>query len=119
MRRIYNILALLLVTILVAAGPCPACPAPQPEKSAHDCCPGGKTTKKAPSTDDCPLIAYYLDVTKDAKSTQHLLAMLAGAPVVDAAAFVAPNRESIANPAVTPVSPSGRYSYLFLSQFLI
>ncbi|MFN7931854.1 MAG: hypothetical protein U0R19_00930 [Bryobacteraceae bacterium] len=114
-----HILAALLVTILIVAGPCPACPAPQPEKSAHDCCPGGKTHKKAPSTEDCPLIAYYLDVTKDAKSTQHLLAMWATAPVAGATAPVETERTFAAEQVAASASPSGRYSYLFLSQFLI
>lgn len=114
-----HILASLLVTILVVAGPCPACPAPQPEKSAHDCCPGGKTTKQAPSTEDCPLIAYYLDVTKDGKSTQDLLALWAAAPVASASAPVETDRESVAARIAPSTSPSGRYSYLFLTQFLI
>lgn len=114
-----HILAILLVTILVVAGPCPACPAPQPEKSAHDCCPGGKTTKQAPAKDDCPLIAYYLDVTKDGKSTQDLLSLWAAAPVANAVAPLETEPESVQARVAPPASPGGRYSYLFFSVFLI
>ncbi|MBS1829031.1 MAG: hypothetical protein JST93_27255 [Acidobacteria bacterium] len=119
MRRISHILALLLVTILVVAGPCPACPTPQPEKSAHDCCPGGKTTKKAPSKDDCPLIAYYLDVTKGGTSTQDLLALWASSSVMDAMDLVVLDSEPMGVRVEPSASPNGRYSYLFLSVFLI
>src|SRR5690349_21771616 len=119
MRRIYHILAILLVTILVAAGPCPACPAPQPEKSAHDCCPGGKTTKQSTSTEDCPLIAYYLDVTQYGKKAQNTPSLGALAP---ASGLVHPpviEREFASSEPPLPDAANGRYSYRFLSVFLI
>lgn len=116
MRRIQFILALLLVTILTVAGPCPACPAPQLEKSAHDCCPGGKTTKKAPANDDCPLIAYYLDVSKHGKNVQD--ALLGEAPVSTARLVPAPARAAFAEDL--PVSMvSGRYAYLLHATLLL
>ncbi|MBL8174028.1 MAG: hypothetical protein JNK48_05125 [Bryobacterales bacterium] len=111
MRRIQFLLALVLVTILTVAGPCPACPMPQAEKSAHDCCPGGKTTKKAPSQDDCPLVAYYLDVTKHGKNAQGLTALLAEAPMAPAVALAAADGGEVFAGAAGVVA-SGRYSYL-------
>jgi hypothetical protein len=120
MRRIYHILAILLVTLLVAAGPCPACPAPQPEKSAHDCCPGSETTKKSSSTDDCPLIAYYLDVTQHGKKAQDSLLLLwAQVPVTGVVDLPVMNREFATSAVPQFDSAHGRYSYRFLSVFLV
>ena len=109
MRRIQFILALLLVTILTVAGPCPACPAPQLEKSAHDCCPGGKTTKKAPANDDCPLIAYYLDVSKHGKNAQDV--MLAEVPV-STFTVISPPARAAADDDLPVSLDNGRYAYL-------
>lgn len=116
MRRIQIILAVLLVTILTVAGPCPACPAPQLEKSAHDCCPGGKTTKKAPANDDCPLIAYYLDVSKHGKNAQD--ALLGEAPVATGSLIPAPARAVVTNDLPVSVE-SGRYAYLLHATLLL
>ncbi len=116
MRRIHHILALLLVTILFVAGPCPACPTPQAEKSAHDCCPGGKTTKKAPAKDDCPLIAYYLDVTKHGKHSEDFMAVLAEAPALRATPAVRPDEPTR---VASRVRQDGRHAYLLHSFLLI
>mgnify|MGYP007037742432 CR=1 FL=1 len=116
MRRIHYILALLLVTILTVAGPCPACPTPQAEKSAHDCCPGGKTTKKAPSKDDCPLIAYYLDVTKHGKHSEDLMAVLAEAPALRAMSSALP---VVVARVDSGGRQDGRHAYLLHSLLLI
>ena len=119
MRRIHTILAVLLVTILVVAGPCPACPAPAAETSAHDCCPGGKTTKQAPSQNDCPLIAYYLDVSKDGKGTQETLALLAHGLDLAVAAPVLPAQTVPVVSTSPDGSASGRHNYLLNTTLLI
>jgi len=86
------------------------------EKSAHDCCPGGKTTKKAPVNDDCPLIAYYLDVSKHGKNAQDV--MLAEAPVSTGALIPAPARAAVADDLPVPVE-SGRFAYLLHGTLLL
>lgn len=122
MRRIQFILALLLTAIFVVAGPCPACPTPAPEpSSAHDCCPGGKTSKHpAPKTNDCPLIAYYLDVTKAGKSGHELLGALNASPLaMDASAVLTVPVSFEAVLADAPQDGLERYLYLRNTTLLI
>ena len=119
MRRIQTILAVCLAAILFIAGPCPACPSPQPKASAHDCCPDGKTTKNAPSTKDCPLIAYYLDVTKNSKGTQQLLDVVADLPVIPDSQLTSALLTPVFSAASEPHSNTGPHLYLLHASFLI